>query len=324
MKNIVLPITNTYICKIFNNLFFKPLNNTRYIYCLFVSCLFLALLSCQSKKNDTKTSTAKDKTNNTRINLDSIPELTEENHNDVMDMIFGKPKHNITDIGVLVYNGTNTLDVLGPRHVLGQILTADTKLIGIKPGNFKTTSGVEIVPDTVIDSVQQLDILVIPGGFKGTIKNVYNKKLHDWIKKIDSNSVYTTSVCTGAWVLGATGLLKGKKATTHWYRAEEMLEKYGAEYVNERYVQDGKYWSSAGVTAGMDMSLAIINDILGENYTEGVMLDMEYDPKPPIEGGTPEKSSFMMKYLMKDMYDAGVEPLVDSLEQALKNTKTSL
>lgn len=310
----------------FKSLFLILLNSVYVMKYVFASFVLILFLSCQSDKNKKPISNNVSKSKNEkRINLDSIPKLTEENHDDVMSMIFGKPKHNITDIGILVYNGTNTLDVLGPRHVLGQILTADTKLISIEPGNFKTTSGIEIVPDTVIDSVQQLDILVIPGGFKGTIKNVYNKKLHDWIKKIDSNSIYTTSVCTGAWVLGATGLLKNKKATTHWYRAEEMLEKYGAKYVKERYVNDGKYWTSAGVTAGMDMSLAIINDILGESYTEGVMLDMEYDPKPPIEGGTPEKSSFMMKYFMKDMYDTGVDPLIDSLEQqVLKNTKTNL
>ena len=118
--------------------------------------------------------------------------------------------------------------------------------------------------------------------------------------------------------------MKGKKATTNWYNAEEMLKKYGAEFVNKRYVQDGKYWTSAGVTAGMDMSLAIMYDLLGKSYTEGVMLDMEYDPKPPIEGGTPEKTSFMMRKMMEAMYDSGVEPLIDSLELATKKNVETL
>ena len=136
----------------------------------------------------------------------------------------------------------------------------------------------------------------------------------NWIRQIDKTSTYTTSVCTGAWILGATGLLKDKNATTNWYEAEAMLTKFGATFVNDRFVQDGKYWTSAGVTAGMDMSLAIINDIWGERYTQSVMLDMEYDPAPPIEGGSLDKTGFIAYRMMKMMYDAGVEPLIDSLD----------
>ncbi|MCX2762269.1 DJ-1/PfpI family protein [Aquimarina muelleri] len=278
--------------------------------------------SCNTKQDSALISDKKQTEND--ITIDSIPEITEENHDMLMNTLFGKPKYSIKNIGILVYDDTNSLDVMGPRHVLGQILSAKTQFIGMKPGTFKTTDGVEIVVDAVIDSINQLDILIIPGGFQGTIKNVYDKKLHEWIRKIDENSVYTASVCTGAWVLGATGLLKNKKATTHWYKAEEVLEKYGAQYVNKRYVKDGKYWTSAGVTAGMDMSLAMMYEILGKNYTEGVMLDMEYDPKPPIEGGTPEKTGFVMKYMMEAMYDAGVEPLIDSLEQVKKTSENLL
>ncbi|GGX17941.1 DJ-1/PfpI family protein [Aquimarina muelleri] len=289
---------------------------------ILIGVLAIIVSSCNTKQDSALISDKKQTEND--ITIDSIPEITEENHDMLMNTLFGKPKYSIKNIGILVYDDTNSLDVMGPRHVLGQILSAKTQFIGMKPGTFKTTDGVEIVVDAVIDSINQLDILIIPGGFQGTIKNVYDKKLHEWIRKIDENSVYTASVCTGAWVLGATGLLKNKKATTHWYKAEEVLEKYGAQYVNKRYVKDGKYWTSAGVTAGMDMSLAMMYEILGKNYTEGVMLDMEYDPKPPIEGGTPEKTGFVMKYMMEAMYDAGVEPLIDSLEQVKKTSENLL
>jgi transcriptional regulator GlxA family with amidase domain len=145
----------------------------------------------------------------------------------------------------------------------------------------------------------------------------------NWIRKIDKKSIYTASVCTGGWILGATGLLNGKKASTNWYRADEFMKKYGATYSNERYTQDGKYWTAAGVTAGLDMSLAILNDNWGRKYTEGVMLDLEYNPQPPIVGGTPEKTSWLVEWMMKAMYDAGVNPLVDSLEKVkpIINTK---
>lgn len=240
-----------------------------------------------------------------------------ENHYNSMNIIFGKPKHNIRTIGILVYDGVNELDVMGPRYVLGQAMGAKTQLIALKQGNIKTTMGVEIVPNTVIDSVSELDILIIPGGFSGTIEAAYNNNLHDWIRKIDQKTKYTGAVCTGVWILGATGLLENKRASTNWYREEEFLEKYKAIPANERYTQDGKYWTSAGVTAGMDMSLAIMKDIYGNRYAQGIMLDMEYDPYPPIEGGTPEKTNWVVKWMMKAMYDGGVNPLIDSLENRI-------
>lgn len=239
-----------------------------------------------------------------------------ENHMRAMHIIFGTPKHRIKSIGILVYNGVNSLDVFGPRYILGQAMGTKTELIAIKSGNIKTVQGIEIVPNTVIDSVKQLDILIIPGGAKGTLEATYNKHLHNWIKQIDENTIYTGSVCTGGWILGATGLLKGKKASTNWHREKEMLEKYGAIPANERYTKDGKYWTSAGVTAGMDMCLAILQEIYGDRYAQGVMLDLEYDANPPLLGGSPEKTDWSVNWMMKTMYDIGINPIIDSLENS--------
>ena len=244
-----------------------------------------------------------------------LPEqVTADNHAWVMDAILGKPKAAIKTIGILVYDGVNDLDFMGPRYVLGQA-GAKTQLIGIKPGPIKTVMGVQVVPDTTIDEVTQLDILVVPGGFNGTIEAAYDRKVLDWIRAIDKTTTYTAAVCTGGWILGATGLLEGKRATTNWYRREEFLKKYKAIPTNERYVHDGKYWTAAGVTAGLDMSLAILNDNWGEKFTQGVMLDMEYDPAPPIRGGTPEKTGLLVHWMMKAMYGAGVDPLIEKLEK---------
>ncbi len=245
---------------------------------------------------------------------DSLPkEITKDNHSYIMDAILGKPKHEIKSIGILVYDGVNDLDFMNPRYVFGQV-GVKVKLIALKPGAFKTVMGIEVMPNTVIDSVQQLDVLIIPGGFKGTIEAAYDPRVLNWIRKIDSNSIYTASVCTGGWILGATGLLNGKRASTNWYEGEKMMKKYGATYTGERYTNDGKYWTAAGVTAGLDMSLAILNDNWGKKYTQGVMLDLEYDPQPPIVGGTPEKTSWTVEWMMKAMYGAGVNPIIDSLE----------
>lgn len=232
-----------------------------------------------------------------------------------MESLFGKPAHEIKTIGILVYNGVNDLDVIGPRYVLGQATGVETKLIAINKGNIKTVMGVGFVPNTVIDSVSRLDVLIIPGGFTGTVEAVYNKALHTWIRKIDETTVYTGAVCTGVWILGATGLLEGKRASSNWYREEEFLEKFKAIPANERYTHDGKYWTSAGVTAGMDMSLAIMQEIYGSNYAQAVMLDMEYDPHPPLLGGTPERTKPAITRMMRTLYDGGIIPLIDSLEK---------
>ena len=240
--------------------------------------------------------------------------MTVENHNSSMEAVFGKPKYNVKSIGILVYDGVNELDVMGPRYVLGQAMGTKTQLISVKKGNIKTVMGIEIVPNTIIDSIAKLDILIIPGGFTGTIEASYDNKLQDWIKEIDKTTLYTGSVCTGGWILGSTGLLKGRRASTNWYREEEFLTKYGAIPADERYTKDGKYWTSAGVTAGMDMSLAIMKDIYGENYAQAIMLDMEYDANPPMVGGTPEKTNESVYKMMLAMYDMGAKPMIDSLE----------
>ncbi len=248
-------------------------------------------------------------------------QFTPEGQYEAMEQVFGKPRYNIKTIGILVYDGVNSLDVMGPRYVLGQAMGVKTMLIGVKKGSIKTVKKIELIPDTTIDQVEQLDILVIPGGFKGTIEATYDEKLHQWIRKMDENTKYTAGVCTGVWILGATGLLKDKKATVNWYRANEMLHKYGATFTNDRFTQDGKYWTSAGVTAGIDMALAIMNDIYGEAYTQAIMLDMEYNPNPPIQGGSIEKTKPIVLQMMKTMYDSGFLPIVDSLETQKRNRK---
>lgn len=237
-------------------------------------------------------------------------------HDSLMQTINQNQKVTIKTLGVLVYNGVNDLDYAGPLYVLGQLMGIERKLISLEDGPVRTVMGVELTPDATIDEVDQLDLLVIPGGARGTVLAAYDDKLLSWIRKIDDNSLYTASVCTGAWILAASGLLEGRKATTNWYRAEEMLEKYDALFDPERYVRDGKYWTAAGVTAGMDMALAMLEDLRGFDYAQAVMLDMEYDPAPPILGGSPEKTRPGVTQMMTAMYDQGVLPLLDSLDRS--------
>lgn len=242
-----------------------------------------------------------------------MPGMTETTHADLMATL-GTPRVPVQTIGILVYDGVNELDLMGPRYTLGQFMGAQTMLIATEPGTITTVMGVEIVPDTLMADVDALDILVVPGGFTGTIEAAYDEEILAWIRAIDETTVYTTAVCTGTWILGATGLLDGRRAATNWYRAEEMMTTYGATFSDERFTQDGKYWTSAGVTAGMDMSIAMLADLWSESYAQGVMLDMEYDPAPPIEGGSPETTDPEVFRMMEAMYDMGVQPLIERLE----------
>jgi putative intracellular protease/amidase len=212
------------------------------------------------------------------------------------------PNVNVRGIGIYVYDGMFSQDALGPYQVF-KSAGLKTFLIAKKKGNITMSNGLTIAVNKSIDEVNELDMLLIPGGATATALQTIDPVVLDWIKKIDETSLYTTSVCTGAWILGATGLLQDKNASTHWYRAKEMLTKYGATYTGQRWTTDGKYWTSAGVTGGIDMALALVNHWFGKQYTQAVMLDMEYDPKPPVQGGTPQKSDKTIAQLMKDMYD---------------------
>jgi putative intracellular protease/amidase len=229
-----------------------------------------------------------------------------------MKIIMTQPKTPIKTIGIYVYDGLNTLDAFGPYHILSQLMGVNIFFVAKEKGMIKNQRGMQIQVDKSIADVKQLDILVIPGGAKETFMQTQDTTVLNWIREIDKTSIYTTSVCTGGWILGATGLLKDKNVTTNWYRAEEIMKMYGAKFQQERYVKDGKYWTSAGVTAGMDMALGIMDELMGKKYTQGVMLDLEYDPKPPYQAGSVTNTEPIVVDMMKTMYDMGLQPLFEA------------
>ncbi|MCU0352231.1 MAG: DJ-1/PfpI family protein [Cytophagales bacterium] len=236
---------------------------------------------------------------------------TEQKHSHAAMMKkMDEPKVSIQTVGILLYDGYNTLDAVGPYQVLSELMGTRVFFVAKQKGLVRNQGGVQIQVDTSMAEVKHLDMLVIPGGFKETYLMTKDTSVLNWIRRIDRTSTYTASVCTGAWVLGATGLLQGKKATTHWYRAKEMLEKYGADFEPKRWVRDGKYWTSAGVTAGMDMSLAVVREVRGEPYLKAAMLDLEYDPQPPVVGGSVANTDPETVEMMRQMYDFGLRDVM--------------
>ncbi|MEM8895431.1 MAG: DJ-1/PfpI family protein [Bacteroidota bacterium] len=238
-------------------------------------------------------------------------------HDEQMSQIEIK-QHDIKTVGIFVYDGVNDLDALGPRYVMKSMMGVDVLTIAPDTSMVQTVMGLQFKPNIAMSDVDSLDILIIPGGFRQTIEQSYNQELLDWIIKMDEKTTYTASVCTGGWILGKTGLLQGKRATGNWFRAEEILKENGAEFTGDRYTRDGKYWSSAGVSAGIDMSLAMLAELTGEEYTQAVMLDMEYDPKPPIEGGSVDKTDPKVLNWMTNMYQTMSQPVFEKMEKGQK------
>jgi putative intracellular protease/amidase len=239
-------------------------------------------------------------------------------HEEQMSAMFQQPKKPVQTIGILVYDDFTTLDAMGPYQVLSEMMGTKVFFIARTKGIVRSGTGLKLQVDADITDVDSLDILLVPGGFKSTYLLTQDSTLLAWIRTIDKTTVYTTSVCTGAWILGAAGLLKGKNATTHWYGKEVLSNDYGARVKNERWVRDGKLWTSAGVTAGMDMCLALVQEIMGDAYTKAAMLDLEYAPKPPLKAGTEFNTNKAIVEMMRGMYDGGLKPLRDSVRNQTK------
>ncbi len=218
-------------------------------------------------------------------------------------------------IGILVYDGVNAMDALGPYQVFSTAGLRPMFVSASKDGNqYKTTittnSGFQLTAQRTIANTNNLEVLVVTGGALETANLAKNAEVLQWIKSIDENSVWTTSVCTGSWVLGAAGLLDGKKATSNWYRADELLAHFGAiPKSGKRYIFDGKIITAAGVTAGIDMALAIVKTVYkndlndGKDFTQAVMLDLQYDPNPPVKGGSADNTRPFIYTGMEWMYD---------------------
>ncbi|SHG56765.1 DJ-1/PfpI family protein [Pedobacter caeni] len=257
---------------------------------IFAATMILMLAACKNKTNDLETTTTK--------------------HTEQMDISFPEPKVKIKTVGILLYDNYAVLDAMGPYHVLSELMGAKVFFVGRHKGLITTGEGLKVQCDSSIAEVKQLDILVIPGGLNESYMATKDTVLLNWIKAIDLHSKYTTSVCTGAWILAATGLLKDHQATTHWFGKQVLKDQFGVASENKRYVKSGKYWTSAGVSAGIDMSLEMINEIMGEKYTQMVMLDLEYDPQPPVKGGSEQNTDKNTVESMRSMYNSAIAPLL--------------
>jgi transcriptional regulator GlxA family with amidase domain len=190
-------------------------------------------------------------------------------------------------IAILLYPRITALDAIGPYEVLARIPDAELVFVGQRTGEIRTDTGLlGLTVDRTLDETPNPDVVVVPGG-AGQFDLMADEPLHDWLRAVDAGSTWTTSVCTGGLLLAAAGVLKGHRATTHWLAMDE-LERYGVTPVRERVVQDGKYMTAAGVSAGIDMALTLVDRITGPLMAKIIQLAVEYDPHPPFDAGSPD------------------------------------
>ena len=206
-------------------------------------------------------------------------------------------------IAILLFDNFTALDVAGPYEVLSNIPGAKIYFTAEQPGIYKNSKCMQISADYSLSDIPDPEILVIPGGF-GIDAILGNQNILNWIKAVHEKSLWTTSVCSGALLLAEAGILNGRKATTHWNRVEQ-LKKYPVEFVNERYVKDGKIITSAGVSAGIDMALYLTGLAFNDKLAQLIQLAMEYDPQPPFNSGSPQKAPKEILELFKSAKASG-------------------
>jgi transcriptional regulator GlxA family with amidase domain len=193
-------------------------------------------------------------------------------------------------IALLIFDKFTALDAIGPYEVLSRIPGAELSFVAKEAGEKRSDTGaLGVMADGSLTELPNPDLVLVPGG-EGNRPLLEDDEVLDWLRAADEHSTWTTSVCTGALVLGAAGLLEGKRATTHWAYLDQ-LKRFGAEPVSERYVMDGKVATAAGVSAGVDMALELVARITDENVAKAIQLGIEYDPAPPFDSGSPAKAS---------------------------------
>jgi cyclohexyl-isocyanide hydratase len=191
--------------------------------------------------------------------------------------------------GILVFPNVQQLDLTGPYEVMATVKGAEVELIWKDRNPVTSSTRLSLTPTATFDDCPPVDVLCIPGG-GGVNALLEDGAVLEFVSERAAQARYITSVCSGALVLGAAGLLKGKRATTHWY-AHDFLVEFGAIPVDARIVEDGKLITAGGVTAGIDFGLALVARLLSPAEAEIVQLSLEYAPAPPFRSGTPAEAS---------------------------------
>jgi putative intracellular protease/amidase len=210
----------------------------------------------------------------------------------------------LLQIALFLYEDLTALDAVGPYEVLARLPETEVKFVASTRGPKKTDVGLVLTADSSLDDVPAPDVIVIPGS--GKVPFLDDPVAVEWLRQAHETSQWTTSVCTGSLLLGAAGVLEGKRATSHW-GARDYLRNFGADPVAERIVVEGKVITAAGVSAGIDMALTLAGYLAGDAEARALQLVIEYDPQPPYDSGSLEKANPETRRRATEILTQGVE-----------------
>lgn len=195
-----------------------------------------------------------------------------------------------TDVAILLFDNLTALDAVGPYEVLSRLPGARVTFVAERPGPVRTdTRQLTLLAEAALSDVKAPELMLVPGG-PGQEALMQDGPVHAWLRAADATSTWTASVCTGSLILAAAGLLAGRRATSNWQALEQLRELGAKVPLEQRVAIDGKYATSAGVTAGMDLALRLAAEIAGERVAQAIQLGLEYDPEPPFDAGSPRKA----------------------------------
>ena len=193
-------------------------------------------------------------------------------------------------IAIGLYPEFTALDAIGPYQVFTQVPGLEVVLCAKEKGRLSDDNGLlHFDIEHTFDEVTAPDLTLVPGGFVTRRLARDRDPIVDWLARTHETTTFTTSVCTGALLLGAAGILDGLDATTHWFAYDE-LASYGARPTEQRVVRQGKIFTAAGVSAGIDLGLTLVGELFGPEMAQAVQLGIEYDPQPPFDSGSPTKA----------------------------------
>jgi len=203
-------------------------------------------------------------------------------------------------IGFVLFPNLTQLDFTGPLQVLSRLPNSTTHIAAKTREPVPSDAALALVPTTTFRDCPPIDLLCVPGGF-GVDQAIEDDETMDFVRREGARAQYVTSVCTGAFVLGAAGLLRGKRATTHW-AYHHLLPRVGAIPEKARVVRDGHVFTGGGVTAGIDFAFTLMTEIAGPQHAQTVQLGLEYDPHPPFHSGSPSSAPHDIKATADQRY----------------------
>jgi cyclohexyl-isocyanide hydratase len=219
------------------------------------------------------------------------------------------------NVGFVIFTDLTQLDFTGPLQVLARLPQATTHIVAKSKAPVPSDCGLSLVPTHTFVDCPPLGLICVPGGVSGVIGAIGDRETVEFVRLQAGNATYVTSVCTGAFVLGAAGLLEGRRATTHWAYTD-LLPLFGATHEEARLVKDGNLITAGGVTSGIDFGLSVVAEIAGETAARTIQLGIEYDPAPPFDSGHPDRAPAAVTTALLDRYEKARLALRAGIEQA--------